>query len=443
MIHDSQLPELSAFRAAERNLPFAKSDSLANLVAPQGNEGSPVHRWFRFKESFSAAFVRATLQEIARKRGRSRLDLLDPFCGVGTSLVAAQQCSAEGLSVLATGIEYNPFIHFVAETKANWPAVDAFELLRMGAEILHQSVPRVQLPSTSSITSGRCISRHVARRLIMIRELITSNATVATRSAALLGLASAIEGVSRTRKDGRALRIVERPKVRVTGAVWDRWQTIADDVTFLQATIPTAKASRVIRGDGRQPTTAGISPESMDVIITSPPYPNNIDYTEVYKLELWLLGMVSTPQEFLMLRQGTFRSHPTTRATPPTTDFLRAAKSGQLRRILWPLIERTSEMASPWRGRLLIGYFEDLYSALQQYLTVLKRDGVAIFVIGNSLHGGRSDPYLIPTDLVLAELARAVGFEIESVAVARAFRRRLSGNHFLRESVVTVRKTHA
>jgi len=442
MIHDSQLPELSAFRAAEQRLPFATSDSLANTVAPQANESSPVHRWFRFKESFSATFVRATLQEIAKSRGRN-LHMLDPFCGVGTSLVAAQQCAAEGLSVSVTGIEYNPFIHFVAETKANWRAVDTSELLRMGGEILRQSVPHVQLPRTDSITSGRCISRHVARRLITLRELITRNATDGTRSAALLGLASAIESVSRTRKDGRALRIVERPKIRVTDAVWDRWQTIADDVAFLQATIPTATTARVVRGDGRRPTTAGILPESIDVIITSPPYPNNIDYTEVYKLELWLLGMVSTSQEFLTLRQGTFRSHPTTRATPPTSEFLRAAKSGQLRRILWPLIERTSAMASPWRGRLLIGYFEDLYSALQEYLTVLKRGGVAIFVVGNSLHGGQSDPYLIPTDLVLAELARHVGFEVESLAVARAFRRRLSGNHFLRESVVTIRKANA
>jgi DNA modification methylase len=29
-----------------------------------------------------------------------------------------------------------------------------------------------------------------------------------------------------------------------------------------------------------------------DLILTSPPYPNNIDYSEVYKLELWLLGFI-------------------------------------------------------------------------------------------------------------------------------------------------------
>ena len=42
----------------------------------------------------------------------------------------------------------------------------------------------------------------------------------------------------------------------------------------------------------------------------SPPYLNCIDYTEVYKLELWLLELVKTQAEFRQVRLGTLRSHP-------------------------------------------------------------------------------------------------------------------------------------
>jgi hypothetical protein len=70
----------------------------------------------------------------------------------------------------------------------------------------------------------------------------------------------------------------------------------------------------------------------------------------------------------------------------------------------------------------------------------LRTNGVAVFVVGNSLHGGKHMPYVIPTDLLVSTLGGAVGFRVDRVAIARNFRRRLSGNHFLRESVVVLRK---
>jgi DNA modification methylase len=215
---------------------------------------------------------------------------------------------------------------------------------------------------------------------------------------------------------------------------------IADDVAFMKAIQVPWKTPLVLRGDGRTPSRLGLEPETFDVIVTSPPYPNNIDYTEVYKLELWLLGLVHDASEFLTLRRGTFRSHPTTAREAPTPEFLSEVRQGKLRSLFLPLVERTKEMPHPWRSRLLLGYFDDLYKALKEYMLLLRPGGMAFFVVGNSLHGGADDPYLIPTDLILAELARTCGFGIERVVVARGSKRRLSGNHFLRETVVVLRK---
>lgn len=152
------------------------------------------------------------------------------------------------------------------------------------------------------------------------------------------------------------------------------------------------------------------------------------------------MGLVQTAAEFFDLRRHTFRSHPTTVRAEPTAEFLRIARTQPLRSVLWPLIERTSRMRERWRARLLLGYFEDTYMALREYFALLRPQGVAAFVVGNSLHGGSSDPYLIPTDLILAALARSCGFDVERAIVARGFKRRLSGNHFLRETIVIARK---
>lgn len=87
-----------------------------------------------------------------------------------------------------------------------------------------------------------------------------------------------------------------------------------------------------------------------------------------------------------------------------------------------------------------MGYFSDLWTTLAECHRVLRYDGYAVFVVGNSLHGGPTQPYLIPTDLILGAVAERVGFSIERTIAARSLKRRLAGNHFLRESLIILRK---
>src|SRR5438552_9449928 len=121
MIRDADLPELSFFRKAEARSRFEVSTLYNNLVVGATNDRLPVHRWFRFKESFSADLLRNVLSDLKPKR--KKLSLLDPFCGVGTSLIATQELRLADYAITATGIERNPFIAFVAQTKVNWPTM--------------------------------------------------------------------------------------------------------------------------------------------------------------------------------------------------------------------------------------------------------------------------------------------------------------------------------
>ena len=440
MISEAKLPELAAYLGVEKTIPLTQSEEYSGLVRQVGNDAHPVHRWLRFKEAFSADLLKRVVKTLCPRLG-TEFQLLDPFCGVGTSLVAAQEMSADGVSILATGIEGNPFIGFAARTKVHWPRIDPTRMLDAGERALRASIAtHPQLPNVASIRDGVCITRHTAGRLLAVRDEIVGQRLGVDGDALLLGLASAVEPLSKTRKDGRALRIVGKRKMRIANTLRDRWIAIADDVRFFRDALADAPIPSVIEGDGRDPLTHGIVPNSIDLIVTSPPYPNTIDYTEVYKLELWLLGFISHPTEFLRLRRSTFRSHPTTAPPDLPPDFSAAIKRGELKTLLSPLLERTSDSAEKWRHRLLLGYFSDMWSALSKHYACLRPGGYEVLVVGNSLHGGRSEPYLIPTDLVVAVLAQRVGFEVVSVKVARALLRRLAGNHFLRESVVVPRR---
>jgi hypothetical protein len=439
MITESQLPELEILRKIENRLPIQIDRDSCKLVVQGDNDSLPVHRWFRFKESFSADLLAEVLKGLSIGK---EFRLLDPFCGVGTTLVASQEMAAYGFRIESVGIERNPFIGFAAQAKVNWPGIDSNELFRLGDNVLatDKGYSCVQIPPLSSLTTGRCISRYLSKRLLRIRELIKLGGPSVTNNAALLGLASAIEIVSNIRKDGRALRLVKRERQRLHAVLRSKWHTIAEDAAFLQKTVEKPLVPVVMEGDGRRPSQLGVGPGSIDLILTSPPYPNNIDYSEVYKLELWLLGFVQDNADFLELRRKTFRSHPTCSDIDELRDFMAELRADGVLKIIKPILKRMENNGEPWRRKVLLGYFHDMWISLSEQYKCLKRGGCSILVVGNSLHGGSHLPYVIPTDIVVALLAESLGFQVEQIRIARSLKRRLAGNHFLRESMVVLRK---
>jgi len=439
MISEKQLPELGAYRKLETLLPIDTIPQLSRLVVAATNDQLPVHRWFRFKEGFSADLLKNLLPALSPAT-RECISILDPFSGVGTTLLSAQELSRFA-NIKAVGIERNPFIHFVSKTKLAWPLMRAENVRALSERILRKSSAAVgNIPRLSSLVTGRCMSRHNAQRLVGIRDAIRADGNSPDHDALLLGLAGAIEQLSKTRKDGRALRLVERPRQSIVRVLREKWQDIASDIKFMQQLGKQAAIPTVHLGDGRTPAEYGIESGSVDMLLTSPPYPNNIDYTEVYKLELWLLGLINDSGEFLGLRKKTFHSHPTAGPRELDDQFSEELNKGKLKVLLNPIIQRTKSSSEQYRHKLVIGYAFDLWLTLRAHHSLLKEKGVCVIVVGNSLHGGKHLPYLIPADLMVAALAEITGYKVKNVAIARNFLRRLSGNHFLRESMLVLEK---
>src|SRR6266478_745491 len=76
------------------------------------NREVPLHRWVPWVAGFSAQFVQDCLEKYLPKRRRDQLWVLDPFAGVGTTLVEAY---LRGLNVI--GFEINPYAALAARLK--------------------------------------------------------------------------------------------------------------------------------------------------------------------------------------------------------------------------------------------------------------------------------------------------------------------------------------
>jgi hypothetical protein len=220
----------------------------------------------------------------------------------------------------------------------------------------------------------------------------------------------------------------------------EKWQQMAKDIRSVQELCTKPNQALIVPGDGRTPLASSIGASSIDLILTSPPYLNNIDYSEVYKLELWLMDFIRDAASFLNLRKGTLRSHPTSQLSRAETQFLQAVTQSPLCNSFDPILTKLDTATEKWRRKLFIAYFSDMMSSLREQYLTLRAGGFAFIVVGNSLHGGQYAPYVVAADLLICELARTVGFVVEKVSIARALRRRLTGNHFLRESIIVLRK---
>src|SRR5437868_10964453 len=87
------------------------------------NKHRPIHRWVPWIAGFSSEFVRdAFSRYLSSKRSKPAV-VLDPFCGVGTTLIEALRCGHD-----TVGFEINPYAALAARTKCEAATISPLQL---------------------------------------------------------------------------------------------------------------------------------------------------------------------------------------------------------------------------------------------------------------------------------------------------------------------------
>ena len=444
------------------------------LVGSRELRDLPVHRWLSYKEGYSPGLLSAAIETL----GLSNRDLrvADTFGGVATTALAGR---VHPQVVEVRSLEYSPWARFAGATKLAWPTLEPAGLRALLPVAIDYELDRsLPVPELAALRSARIFHHQRVRSLLSAREHLRAlpGATPAERDFFLLGLGAVVEDLSYAMKDGRALRIKgtrkrrassladhPRPALRASGrvrqALVGQWTAMVEDLEALADQRAEADATPAVHlaGDARNLGAVrmpdGRTPAFPDDWATlscfSPPYLNCIDYTELYKIELWLMEHIASREQFRDTRLGTLRSHPSVKF-PARESFAGHEEEPAIK-----LVGELSEWLTKHAARRDVGpvvrtYFEDMLDVWRAQHALLQDGGIAICVVANSTFSRRkrapdgtlTESWRVPllTDVLLAHLAELAGFSHAELWDARTLRPRNVRSGTAREALVVAYK---
>ncbi len=399
------------------------------------NKNMPLHDWYLMPEAYSAPLVTDAIAEFGIRKGQT---LLDPFCGTGTTLVAAKLAGCDAL-----GIEVNPFLCFASRTKAREDfdlpllRLESATLLKKANAALDRLVDTGPLSLVDDLPDmprlEQWISRRVVWKILALRECIGENTSERVRDLPMLALASLLRGASNMKLSPHAFgsRVVKHD-APVMCMFEQKLKKMIADIEWLEEQDGLGRAE-VVEGDVR--ASGGLEHELLPaaLAIGSPPYLNNLDYTMQTRMELFFLGFVSDMEGLKRLRKKMMICD--TKATyKEIEDWKRVEEIPTIATVSKAIDDKLEDKGWGWDyGRMTRNYFGGLLRAMESVKPMLAPGAKLVLILGESAHAG----ILVPVPDLAAELGKIAGYDHAEVRVMRT-RRSSSHGFSLKESAVVL-----
>ena len=369
--------------------------------------------------AYAASFGEDLSSKLIHESTEEGTVVLDPFVGAGTSALESILSNRN-----AIGIDVDPIacrISRVLTSRFDTPyLVEATEDLQerlRNYELLLASEPAVynDLRPGSTFKLGSCVFRvpgepaiaywfdpsHMAT-LSIVREMVACERDPLVRQAFEVAISSSIirkwpntlsyamdiDHSRPHRPHSRKPQSIEAQFalfLRVLGRVRDTILGIQENLAFVES------SATILEGDSVR-RLSELDSDSIDFVLTSPPYLNAIDYPRAHKFSQWWLSPQTAPlgrPAYLGLRQSA--------ANNTDGDCLL-------------LIPALSEPLAPFRDmpiyRTISRYVMDLAVVIDQLHRVLKKRARVVFVVADNVIAGT----VLPVSTIIEDLFKRSGF---------------------------------
>ena len=428
-------------RVSEGRVPYARRHSGANgqlsfdLNVRNGNgfrdpafsenKTQPLHRWVPWIAGFSAQFVQDCFETFLKdRRKKSPVCVLDPFAGVGTTIVQALLNGFDSI-----GFEINPYAALACETKLNAAKLNIETLQACCLEY-----QRAAARNGESVTTARpaefetripFFSHSVEKQVLTFFDFVKgiqhrqiADLFRVAFGSVMVSFSNYTYEPSLGSRPGAGKPLID--KADVHSAILGKLSDMVSDIRWIKERVGSPFAGKgKIHNLNFLESADVLSPSSIDLMVTSPPYMNNYHYVRNTRPQLFWLSLISSPKQLRRLEEANFGKYwQTVRDSKPLDlNF----GHPELSRTLVTLRETRQEKGAyggPGWANYVTAYFNDCHRFCGVLKRALARGGVGVIVIGNSIIQGHE----IKTDLILADIAKQNGLALVGVQQVRTKR---------------------
>ena len=327
--------------------------------------------------------------------------VLDPFNGSGTTSL---ECLINDRAFI--GLDINPLAILASDVKTTYIAKTRIlkEIENLRKEIQKLKTKKKKIQKVEFELQEFWFNEKVLSDLFLIRTAIDSISNQNIKNLMLTSLSSIIKKVSFL--DEGQLK-VKRDAKKVINGKWETeeifFKRLAKDSELIESLKPFAKKSNKHKIGSAYNLKSFIKPNSIDLIVTSPPYINAMNYPMYHRYELLVLGLIK-PADYINHQTeyfGTERVY--SKDYKKFSPFMANHELfADLNIKLNTIFER-----EPKRYFITKKYFEDMQYFLKQAYDVLKKGSKLVIVCGTNTI--KSVP--INTSLELSKIGQTIGFK--------------------------------
>ena len=394
------------------------SKQYGRIMQFSKNKTEPFHRWYPFVEGYSKEFIQSIIEEVEK----STLICLEPFSGSGTTALELQNLGIECYS-----FEVNPLMYLIARVKLEkiykieavnkwFEFVCNMRIRNVIVDLKSEFKTLYQDDKKEKWNYNRPVAIAI-KKLQYAIEMITDSIY---KELFLVALAAILLDVSNLYRNGKCLSYKKNWKDRdiTEQEVYQYFdnkvknELIPDIQDSLNTELQVDNKTKLFNMDSRVGIEEKIADETIDLVITSPPYLNSRDYTDTYMLELRTLGFTNNNKEVRDLREKTVRSHVQIK-WKDLTSIHNIKLSETLKKL-----ESAAEKKNVWNKSIIDMirlYFVDIKKIFNIIYRKLRKGGRVYFNVSNSAYFD----VLVNTLEICASIAEDEGYHVLEIREAR------------------------
>jgi SOS regulatory protein LexA len=352
--------------------------------------------------TYPAMFIPQVARRLLENYSQKGDTICDIFCGSGTALVESRLLGRNSI-----GIDLNPLAIFLAKVKTN--PINTSKITKTYFDLISRihSLRDKDIKKPDFLNIDFWFKDSVIKKLAKIKKAILEINNDDLKKFFLVSFSETVRFSSNSKNGEFKLVRIKKEELEnydpdVLGFFKKRTEANINGMADFHKDVDRKTKVKIIYGDSSK--NQGIKENSIDCIITSPPYGDSrttVAYGQFSRLSAQWLDIFENPDKASTIDNELLGGR-------PSTGLIHSLNSEYLNYALEKIRKKDEK-----RAKDVLSFYLGLNDCLKQACKILKPQKYFCLVIGNRL----VKQVRIPTDFIIAELAEKIGFSCEDIFV--------------------------